>query len=175
MWSYFTTSASRLQNTLTPKHTNPNLRQAQTSENPSANPSAETPEHSHTQTYKPQPKTSANIRKPMGKPISGDKCISSAAENPLVTENSCPLIGNLSLKTSLEFHLFFLTMFWVLCANQTQIVQSPTQICSSSILRRCSSSSDCSSLPRQIVSLFFVVKLLVLLQFYCCLSTKIES
>ena len=91
----------------------------------------------------------------MGKPISGDKCISLAAENPLATENACPLIGNLSLKTSLEFHLFFLTIFWVLCADQTQIIQSPTQICSSSVLRcqivplfvvksfLCSSSSNC--------------------------------
>ena len=34
--------------------------------------SVQTPEHSHTQTYEPQPEASTNIRKPISKPIGGD-------------------------------------------------------------------------------------------------------
>ena len=85
--------------------------------------SIQTPEHSHTQTYKPQHETSADIRKPIG----GDKRISSSSD-----------------RSSLRCQI-------------VQIIQLPTQICSSSVLRCCSLSSDRSSiLCRQIVPLFVV-------------------
>ena len=83
----------------------------------------QTLEHSRTQTYKPQPETSADIRKPIG----GDKRISSSLDHS-------------SLRRQI-----------------VQIVQLPTQICSSSVLRCCFLSSDRSSiLCRQIVPLFVV-------------------
>ena len=64
-----------------------------------------TPKHT-----KPLAETIADIKKPIGK----DKRISSTAEN------SCLL----SSATSIEFYFFFLTIFWVLHIDQTQIVQS---------------------------------------------------
>ena len=95
---------------------------------------------------------------------------------------SSPLISNLSFKTSLEFHFFFLTIFWVLRANQTQIVQSPTQICSSFVLRCCSSLLDRwflfrSVLRRQIIGsssvlLLFKYQNLVLETRFCFLELE---
>ena len=80
------TSSSRLQNILAPKHTNPNLRQAQTLENPSANPSAKTSEsHWRQKTNRQRQVHLISDRKPID-----SKKLSS------------PLIDKLSLKTSLS-------------------------------------------------------------------------
>ena len=163
--------------------------------------SVQTPEHSHTQTYKPQPETSTDIRKPISKPIGGDFRTLSHPNIQTLTRDKCRhqktygqthqriqvhLIGGrkpISNRKLLSSHQQPLTQ------NLTQVslllphnllsssckLDSDHPIAHSNLFFLCSSLSDRSSLRCQIVSLFFVVKLLVLLQFCCCSSTKIES
>ena len=137
--------------------------------------SVQTLEHSRTQTYKPQPETSAVIRKP----IDGDKRISSSLDRSPLRCQIVPLFVVRSFRSSNH------TLRSVLCrcslsSDRFSVLRH--QIVPQFFVIRSflSSLSDRSSVLRhQIVgsssSLFFIVKSLVFLQFYCCSSTKIES